>query len=311
MYQYLLLLVVAFSVTLAVTPLVSKLAFRVGAVDHPEKRKVHDKVMPRLGGLAVYAGFMAAVFFLPVTGEKVTGLLMGGTVVFLVGIVDDIRGISPKLKLAGQILAAFIVVSYGVRIDFMSNPFNEYFYFGSLSAPITVIWIVAITNAINLIDGLDGLAAGVTTIALLTFAVIALMIGQHIVSLLAFALAGSVLGFLRYNFFPAKIFLGDCGSMFLGYMVSVLAVFGLLKGVTMLTFIVPIVVLGVPIFDTCFAIVRRYCEHKPIFQADKKHLHHRLLSRGLSHPQAVLLIYCISIFFSMSALWMMRSTRLF
>ena len=311
MQQFLLLFMIAFSVCLFATPFVAKLAFRVGAIDKPEKRKVHDKIMPRLGGLAVYAGFMAAALFIPDPGLKVKALLLGGTVVFLLGIVDDIWCISPKIKLIVQILAAAIVVAAGVRIDFINNPFDGYFYFGSLSIPITIFWIVAVTNAVNLIDGLDGLASGVTFIALLTFSIIATMIGQPVVALLAFALAASILAFLRYNFFPAKIFLGDCGSMFLGYMVSVLAVLGLLKGVTMLTFIVPIIVLGVPLFDTCFAILRRYFAHKPIFQADKKHLHHRLLSRGLTHPQAVLVIYCISLFFSVSALWMARNIAMF
>jgi UDP-GlcNAc:undecaprenyl-phosphate GlcNAc-1-phosphate transferase len=310
-YDYYLLFAIAFAVSVIATPFVAKLAFRIGAIDNPGSRKVHDRTMPRLGGLSVYLGFMAAAWFLPIHGDKITGLLLGGTIVFLVGIADDIRGISPKVKLLGQTLAAIIVVYSGIRIEFINNPFNGYFYLGELSIPITIFWIVAVTNSINLIDGLDGLASGVTTIALLTFSVIAAMVGQQAVSLLAFALAAAVLGFLRYNFHPAKIFLGDCGSLFLGYMVSVLAVFGLLKGVTVLTFVVPVVVLGVPIFDTCFAILRRYCEHKPIFQADKKHIHHRLLSRGLSHRQAVLVIYCISIFFSVSALWMVRNISLF
>lgn len=311
MQQYLLLFVIAFTVSLIATPFVAKLAFLVGAIDKPGKRKIHDKIMPRLGGLAVYAGFLAAAVFLLGDGAKVHGLLLGGTVILLLGIADDITELSPKKKLAGQTLAAAIVVAGGIQIQFINNPFNGYFYLGILSIPITVLWIVAVTNAVNLIDGLDGLASGVSTIALLTFALIAFLIGQQTVSLLAFALAASVLGFLRYNFFPAKIFLGDTGSMFLGYMVSVLAVFGLLKGVTLVTFIVPIVVLGVPIFDTCFAIFRRYCEHKPIFQADKKHIHHRLLSRGLSHRQAVLVIYGISLFFSVSALWMLHTMRVY
>ncbi|MBS4022234.1 MAG: undecaprenyl/decaprenyl-phosphate alpha-N-acetylglucosaminyl 1-phosphate transferase [Dethiobacter sp.] len=311
MQQYLLLFGIAFLVSLLITPWVASLAFRIGALDKPNKRKIHDHMMPRLGGLAVYAGFLVSAALLLDKGPKVTGLLLGGTVILIIGIADDIRGLSPKLKLVGQALAACIVIYFGIRVEFINNPFDGYFQLGILSIPFTIMWIVSVTNAVNLIDGLDGLASGVSTIALLTFSIIAFQMRQPTVSLLSIALAGSILGFLRYNFHPAKIFLGDSGSMFLGYMVSVLAVFGLLKGVTLIAFIVPIIILGVPIFDTCYAIFRRYRNCKPIFQADKLHIHHRLLRRGLSHRQAVLVIYCISLFFSVSALLMMRNIRLF
>ena len=203
------------------------------------------------------------------------------------------------------------MVSSGIQVQFINNPFNGYFYLGVLGIPFTIFWIVAVTNAVNLIDGLDGLASGVSIIALITFAVISYQMDQLTVALLSISLAGALFGFLRYNFFPAKIFLGDSGSMFIGFMVAVLATFGLLKGVTLVAFIIPILVLGVPIFDTCFAIFRRYCEHQPIFQADKKHIHHRLLGCGLSHKQTVLVIYGISVFFSVSALLMMRSGTFF
>jgi UDP-GlcNAc:undecaprenyl-phosphate GlcNAc-1-phosphate transferase len=310
MQQYLLLFGVAFFVSLVTTPLVSRLAFKIGAIDRPNKRKVHDRLMPRLGGLAIFVGFVIASLFLVGGSSKITGLLLGSTIILILGIVDDTRGVSPKIKLLGQLLAAAVVVAFGIQIQFVNNPFNGYFYLGDLSIPFTLFWIVAVTNAVNLIDGLDGLASGVSTIALLTFALISFQMGQTTVSLLAFALAGAIIGFLRYNFYPAKIFLGDSGSMFLGFMVSVLSVFGLLKGVTVVTFVIPIIVLGVPIFDTCFAIFRRCREHKPIFQADKKHIHHRLLSYGLSHRQAVLVIYFISLFFSVSALLMLRGSDL-
>jgi UDP-GlcNAc:undecaprenyl-phosphate GlcNAc-1-phosphate transferase len=309
--QYLLLFGIAFTVSLFATPWVAKLAFRIGALDMPSKRKVHDRIMPRLGGLAVFAGFIAAASLFLGQEPKVAGLLLGGALILLLGVADDIYGVSPKVKLLGQAIAAVIVVASGIRVHFLNNPFDGYLYLGALSVPFTIFWIMSVTNAVNLIDGLDGLASGVSVIALLTFAIIAYQIDQTTVSLLAFALAGAILGFLRYNFHPAKIFLGDSGSMFLGFMVSVLAIFGMLKGVTLVAFIIPIIVLGVPIFDTCFAIFRRYCEHQPIFQADKKHIHHRLLSRGLSHRQAVLVIYGISLFFSVSALLMMRNYTLF
>ncbi|MBS4009051.1 MAG: undecaprenyl/decaprenyl-phosphate alpha-N-acetylglucosaminyl 1-phosphate transferase [Clostridium sp.] len=307
MQQYLYLFGIAFFVALFTTPLVSRLAFSIGALDKPGKRKIHDRVIPRLGGPAVFLGFLAAAVLLLGNDQRVGGLIAGGTLILLLGVADDIRGISPKVKLLGQTLAAVIVVISGIQIQLVSNPFNGYFYLGILGVPFTIFWIVSVTNAVNLIDGLDGLASGVSIIALLTFAFISHQMGQTTVSLLSIALAGAVFGFLRYNFFPAKIFLGDSGSMFLGFMISVLAVYGLLKGITVVAFIVPIVVLGVPIFDTCFAIFRRFCAHKPIFQADKKHIHHRLLNRGLSHRQTVLVIYGISVFFSMSALLIMRT----
>jgi len=310
-----LLFALAFAVTLVITPGVARLAFRIGAVDKPGQRKIHDRIMPRLGGLAVYAGFVAASSLLLAEEPKVAGLLAGGTTILLLGIADDVYGLSPKIKLLGQALAAGLVVWSGIRIEFINNPFDGYYYLRflgiSFAAPLTIFWIVSVTNAVNLIDGLDGLASGVSTIALLTFSFIAFQIGQPTVSLLAISLAGAVIGFLRHNFYPAKIFLGDSGSMFLGFMVAVLAVFGLLKGVTVVAFLIPIVVLGVPIFDTGYAIFRRYCNRQPIFQADKRHIHHRLLGRGFSHRQTVLVIYGLSLFFSMSALWILRNGNLF
>jgi UDP-GlcNAc:undecaprenyl-phosphate/decaprenyl-phosphate GlcNAc-1-phosphate transferase len=301
----------AFLVSLLITPLAARLAFLVGAVDKPNKRKVHDSIMPRLGGIAVFIGFSAAALLITKNDPRTIGVLIGGAFILFLGIADDIHDISPKKKLLGQIFAALIVVGSGIQINFINNPFNGYLQLGIFAVPITVFWIVSVTNAVNLIDGLDGLASGVAAIALLTFAVIAHQIGQTHVSLLSFALVGAILGFLRYNFFPAKIFLGDSGSMFLGFMVSALSVYGLLKGVTLFAFVIPIIVLGVPICDTCFAIFRRYCENQPIFQADKKHLHHRLLQRGLSHKQTVIVIYGISLFFSFSALLVMRSFKIF
>lgn len=301
---YFSLFAVAFVLALAVTPFIIRLAYRVGAVDVPNKRKVHDRIMPRLGGLAVYLGFLAAMAVLVnVTYDRqILGLLLGGTVVLLLGMVDDIKSLPPLWKLAGQVLAAAIPIAFGIRVNFINNPFDGYFHLGWMSIPVTILWIVGVTNAINLIDGLDGLASGVSFIALMIFAFMAMKVNENLlISLSSVALAGSVLGFLRYNFHPAKIFLGDTGSMFLGFTIAVMAVMGLLKSVTLYTFISPILILGVPIFDTFFAILRRYKNHQPIFAADKAHLHHRLLNLGLSHRQAVLAIYCLALFFGLSA----------
>ncbi|RQD76928.1 MAG: undecaprenyl/decaprenyl-phosphate alpha-N-acetylglucosaminyl 1-phosphate transferase [Candidatus Syntrophonatronum acetioxidans] len=294
-------------VTLLATPLVIKLAYRVGALDQPDNRKVHRKIMPRLGGGAIYIGFIISLIFFMDFNLQVLGIILGGTLILILGAVDDIWGIPPLLKLKGQVVAALVVAAFGVRVNFLSNPFDGFIELGLLTIPFTVLWIVAITNAVNLIDGLDGLASGISTIALATFAVISFFMGQPLVSLMALALVGSVLAFLKYNFFPARVFLGDSGSLFLGFNVASLAVFGLLKGVTMVAFVIPIIVLGVPLFDTLFAVVRRYLQREPIFQADKEHIHHRLLKKGFSHRQVVVLIYLISLCFSASALLMFKN----
>ncbi|NLM51737.1 MAG: undecaprenyl/decaprenyl-phosphate alpha-N-acetylglucosaminyl 1-phosphate transferase [Firmicutes bacterium] len=303
---YLFVFAVALLLALILTPFVIRLAYRIGAVDVPNRRKVHNRIMPRLGGVAVYLGFVAAMAVIVnlTYDRQILGMLLGGTVVLLLGVVDDIKGLPPLWKLAGQVLAAAIPVYFGIRVNFIHNPFDGYFHLGWMSIPVTMLWIVGITNAINLIDGLDGLASGVSFIALMIFSFMAMKVNQNLlISLLSVALAGAVLGFLRYNFHPAKIFLGDSGSMFLGFTIAVMAVMGLLKSVTLYTFITPILILGVPIFDTFFAILRRYKNNQPIFAADKAHLHHRLLNLGFSHRRAVLAIYCLALVFGLSAVF--------
>lgn len=299
--QYLIVsgMVAAFVVAYILTPQLIRLARRVGAMDSPDARKVHSELMPRIGGLAIYAGFIAGVLvFVPLSTE-IKALLGGASVVMLLGLVDDIWGISPKIKLLGQIAAAAIATAGGIQVEFISNPFNGMAFgkmlpLGYLAAPVTIFWIVGVTNALNLIDGLDGLAAGTSAIAAVTIAAVALMEGQLLVSMMAMVLAVSIMGFLKYNFHPARIFMGDSGSMFLGFILANLAVMGLTKGATVISLFIPIVVLGIPIFDTFFAIVRRYLQGKPIFQADKGHLHHRLLDMGLTHKQTVLAIYGVN-----------------
>lgn len=311
MREYLLIFLVGFIITMVSTPFIKKYAYKLGAVDVPGGRKVHKNPMPRLGGLAIYLGFAITTLLFVDLSSKVIGLLLGGTVIFLLGMVDDIRNISPKTKLAGQAAASLIVIFSGIQIEFITNPFDSLIFLGSLSIPFTLLWLVGITNAVNLIDGLDGLASGISAIALFTFSYISFINGQPTVSLLAFLLAVCIVGFLRYNFYPATIFLGDSGSMFLGFNIAALAIFGLLKGVTLITLVIPLIILGVPIFDTFFAIVRRKWRRQPIFEADKKHIHHRLMNRGLSHWQTVLVIYFLSLCFSASALWFSTNMRLF
>ena len=305
-----LALVVAFVASILLTPLVKRLAYRVGAVDKPNYRKVHDHIMPRLGGLAIFIAFLIGVVILRPMDESMIAILIGSFVIIVTGVLDDMYEISPKAKLLGQAIAAAIVIFFGdIQIEFINLPFGGELNFGYLSIPLTLIWIIGITNAINLIDGLDGLAAGVSTIALLTLAAMAFIMGNVFVLAIALLLAASSSGFLFYNFHPAKIFMGDTGSLFLGFMISVLALLGF-KNVTFVSLVIPIIMLGVPISDTFFAIVRRLLNKQPPFSPDKSHLHHRLMSIGFTHRQTVLIIYGIAamfglaaIIFSMAKLW--------
>lgn len=292
-------------ISLIVTPLVRKLAFLIGAVDKPNHRKVHKTIMPRMGGLAVYLSFMIVILATQTITKPILGLLLGSTVIIGVGIVDDIKELTAKVKLIFQILAAIVLVLFGIRINVLTNPFNpgEVIQLGILSIPFTIFWIIGVTNAVNLIDGLDGLASGLSMIGAITLGLVAWSHeGQWLILVCTIVLAGSILGFLKYNFHPASIFLGDTGALFLGYTLSALSVLGLTKGATAISIFVPIVVLGVPILDTLFAIVRRYMNKQPIFQADKEHLHHRLLAIGFSHKQTVLIIYAMNTVLGASAI---------
>jgi len=302
--------IVAFTIALAVayfaTPQVKNLAIKIGALDAPDDRKVHTRPIPRMGGLAIYAAFILAVLASMHISREVLGLLVGGTVILIVGIIDDLKPLPAKVKLLGQIVAASVLVMFDIRIDWLTNPFGDMLYVDylsiPLSIPLTIIWVVSLTNTVNLIDGLDGLAAGVSTIASVTILLVALQQNFWTVAILTAALAGSALGFLQHNFNPAKIFMGDTGSMFLGYMLAAISILGTVKSAATIALIVPIVALGLPILDTAFAIIRRYMSGKPIFKPDKGHLHHRLLEMGLTQKQAVLLMYVISGCLGLSAI---------
>lgn len=298
----------SFITVLVITPFVIKLAVKIGAVDRPNGRKVHTKVMPRLGGLAIFIGVAVGYFVGGVYKEQVTGMTVGAIIIVLVGMLDDLYELSPKVKLAGQLLAAFVVVASGLKVDLLTVPFIGTFDLGLWSYPITIFWIVAITNAINLIDGLDGLSAGISAIGIAAIAVMAGMAGKMLIFTLCLILLGSVIAFLFYNFHPAKIFMGDTGALFLGYAISVLSVLGLYKSVTLFSFVVPVIILGVPIFDTTFAIIRRIVNKRPISAPDKLHLHHRLLALGFSHRNTVLLIYAFGLMFAISAILFSAST---
>lgn len=306
-------LIIAF----VVTPYVKKLAVKIGAVDAPDQRKVHTRIMPRLGGLAIYIGFVVSFFlFVPYTSKpELLGILIGGTIVMITGMLDDKLQLSPKWKLLGQLVAtAVVVIPFGLKIGVVNLPYEGSLDFSTgwlfwLAVPITMIWIVGVTNAINLIDGLDGLSAGVSAIATGTMAVVALLKNDWVVATYCFVLLGAILGFLYFNFHPARIFMGDTGSLFLGFNLAALSIMGF-KEAVFVSLIIPIVVLGVPLWDTFFAIIRRIVNKKPISSPDKGHLHHCLLNMGLSHRASVITIYLISIFFGTMAIVLSKTTEL-
>lgn len=301
-------LLLAFVIVLVGTPFVKKIACKFKAFDEPDARKVHLKAMPRLGGLAICLGFWCSMLLTQEMTRGLYGLLVGGFLITFVGIIDDIKGVTPRMKLFVQVIAACVVISAGVKVEFVTHPFEGVVFLGYISYPLTLLWIIGVTNAINLIDGLDGLAAGVSAIAAITLGVVTFMETSQQVAMIAFILAASAMGFLKYNFYPAKIFMGDTGSLFLGFNLAAISILGFAKSATVVSIFLPIVILGIPILDTLFAIVRRFLGKKPIFGADKGHLHHRLLGLGLSHKDTVLAIYGISIFLGFSAVIMARLT---
>ncbi|MGM0884014.1 MAG: glycosyltransferase family 4 protein [Bacillota bacterium] len=304
--------IIALVLALAMTPLVKKFAFKVGAIDKPNHRKVHTRIMPRLGGLAIYIAFVGAYFllspFIPdgllraQDSNMINALLVGGTIIIILGAFDDRFELSAKVKLLGQIAAACVVVFvFDVKIDLLTigetmQPIADW-----ISIPITILWIVGVTNAINLIDGLDGLAAGVSGIAIATIVVMASLMGFQPVILLSTLLLGGIAGFLVFNFHPAKIFMGDSGSLFLGFSLATLSMLGF-KQVTIVSFVTPLLIIGVPLSDTFFAIVRRWVNKRPIFAPDKGHLHHRLRDLGFSHRRTVLIIWGVAAVFGALAI---------
>ena len=304
-----------------ITPFTIRLAFRVGAVDIPkDERKIHSKAMPRIGGLAFIFGFMVATFIMFVCCEidktinlvdvNLLGFYAGAFIIVITGFMDDVKGIKPVVKLAGQFLAASCVVLSGMRIGYIEIPFLEMYGLNEiLSIIITLGWIIGVTNAINLIDGLDGLATGVSAISVVSLLVIFILNGAaEIPLIIVAALLGSLIGFLPYNFNPAKTFMGDVGSNFLGYTLATVSMLGMAKTYTAMAIVLPVIVLALPIFDTLFAIIRRVLSGKSIMEADRGHLHHRLLDLGLSQRQAVLVLYGITALFGVFAIVLMRSS---
>jgi len=289
---------VAFAVVVLLTPAVGGMARRLGVVDAPGGRRVNQLPVPRLGGLALFLGLIVpALAFLHASHEN-RGLLLGAAVAVTVGIVDDFRGLPWYAKLAGQGAAAGVVAGFGIWVDRFTLPFvGIHSLPSSVGIPVTIVWIVAIMNMVNFLDGLDGLAAGVAAIAGLTFSVIALSLGKVDAAVLSAIVFGACLGFLRHNFYPARIFMGDSGALLLGYVLGAVSVQGLLKTAATVALFFPLLVLAVPIVDTTFVVVRRLKHGESVFEADQAHLHHRFLRRGFSQRRAAVTIWgwCISL----------------
>jgi UDP-GlcNAc:undecaprenyl-phosphate GlcNAc-1-phosphate transferase len=292
---------VALLVTLALTPVVRAAGIRLGLLKAPAERTMHTAPMPHLGGVAMAAAFVAAVVLFDGRLPHLDGYLLGAAVALGVGLVDDIRSIRPSVKLLGQVVAALVLALSGVRVAWITNPTGGPVAVGAFGIPLTVFWVVAVMNTVNLIDGLDGLAGGVTVIASLAMSAVALHQHAMAAAVAGFGLAGAALGFLRYNFYPASIFMGDTGSNFLGYTLAALAVLGTAKDATTITLAAPVLALALPIFDTGFAIFRRVRQGRPIGEPDRGHIHHRLVDLGLGHRRAVLILYLVAAVFALAS----------
>ena len=296
--------IIAFAVSYILTPYLAQVGKKQNMVDLPNHRKIHNGAIPNLGGIVIFFGFLLSLLFIVQIEGQIKILLAAGVIILLLGMVDDIVDLSPKLKFIIQMVPALMVIISNADLIniFINNQLKSFDLLGYLLYPILILWIVGVTNSINLIDGLDGLACGVSIITLITFFILGLKQNFESLNLVSIALTGSLLAFLRFNFYPAKIFLGDSGSTFSGFMLASLGALWVLKSQNAIFIFVPPIVLALPIFDTLFAIYRRYRSHKPIFQADKKHLHHRLLNRGISHKNVVLILWGVTALCSIIAL---------
>jgi len=313
----LLALLTALFISFLATPVVKTFAYRVGAIDVPrDSRRMHHEPIPRLGGLAIFIGFMVSILlFIKIRGNtQMQSILLGAVVIVVLGVVDDIMNLPAMFKFVVQIAAALIPALNGVVIQAFSNPNifsdNLYWVLGNLSIPITVLWIVAITNSVNLIDGLDGLANGVSAISAATMLVIAILVSESQVAIVMAALVGACIGFMPYNMNPAKMFMGDTGATFLGYILATMSIQGLFKFYAVISFAVPFLILGLPIFDTSFAFIRRIAHGQSPMHADRGHIHHRLIDMGLNQKQAVATLYVISAILGLSAVVLTTSSEL-
>ena len=298
-----IILITCFMFTAFFMPIVKKIAFHIGALDRPNERKVHKEPKPDIGGLGIYAGFLLGYILFGVQSVKMNSILIGSFIIVITGLIDDVKPIKARYKLIAQIIAASIIPLYGGIVLEQVGAFGINISFGFLAIPMTILFIVAIINCINLIDGLDGLAGGLSAIYFLTIGIISLIMFKYLTLevVLTFIMLGCTLGFLMHNFYPSTIFMGDTGSMFLGYIISVIALLGF-KNVTMTSFIVPIFLLAIPILDTLMAIVRRVVRKQPIYAPDKEHLHHQLMKMNFSQRKTVLIIYGVDLLFAFASI---------
>jgi UDP-GlcNAc:undecaprenyl-phosphate GlcNAc-1-phosphate transferase len=301
----------AFIIALFVVPLMRQLAYRLGAVDRGSLRRAHEGIIPRLGGVGIYLSFTLPLLFSLSRGvwddfhRDMVGILLASTLVFLIGVYDDIKGARIRHKLAMELLAAVMVYAWGIRIEAIANPFNGTIRFGWLSLPVTVLWIIVITNAINLIDGLDGLAAG--TGVLIAGTLFFLSGGKEMhFKIVLVILIGSLLGFLRHNFPPATIFMGDSGSLFLGFFLGSFTIISSTKATAMATMLLPIIAFAHPLTDMAYTVLRRFYRGMPLSEADREHIHHKLLDRGMSKRGVVLTLYTINLTIMLMVLFFIR-----
>ncbi|WP_152657637.1 MraY family glycosyltransferase [Oceanobacillus sp. CFH 90083] len=301
--ELLIAFLIALLTAIITIPIIIWASKKLNLVDQPDQRKQHQRAVPSIGGLSIFLGIAAGFLYLQPEDPQMTAIIIGGIIMLLTGLLDDIFDLRPGTKLLGQIVAASIVAYSGLVIEKLTLPFMGTVFLGEyVGIALTIFWIVAAANAINLIDGLDGLAAGVSTIAFISILIMAIMDYRVVVIGLSVLLIGSTLGFLVFNFHPAKIFMGDTGALFLGYSIAVISMLGLFKNVAFFSFVIPIIVIALPVFDTLLAIIRRIHNRQGISVADRNHIHYRLLKNGYSHRQSVWIIYAFSMFFGAMAI---------
>lgn len=297
-----LMIVIPFVFVALIIPFVRKIAIQVGAVDIPRGRHIHKEVTPKFGGIAIFFGFLLGYMLFGEASSQMNSILIGSFVILITGIIDDIVELKPSIKFTGQTIAALIIAVYGNILLKDVSAFGIYIEFGIFTYPLTIFFILGCINCMNLIDGLDGLSGGISSIYFLTIGIIATMQNKHGLDfVLTFVMLGSTLGFLLHNFHPAKIFAGDSGSNFLGFIIAVIALLGF-KNVTMTSLIIPLLLIAIPILDTLFAIIRRALKKESIATGDKFHIHHQLLNKNLSVKQTVLIIYAVDILFAIASI---------
>ena len=300
--KILLIVITTFCFVAIIMPFIKKLAMQIGAVDIPRTRHIHTKPMPKMGGIGIFLGFLLGYMLFSETSVQMNSILIGGFLIILIGLIDDMTELKPSVKFIGQLASACVIVFYGQFLLDNVSAFGIDLHFGILAYPITIFFILGCINCINLIDGLDGLSGGISSIYFLTIGIIATIQGHFGLDfVLSFVMLGSTLGFLVHNFHPASIFAGDSGSMFMGFIISVIALLGF-KNVTMTSLIIPLLILAIPILDTLFAIIRRLLKGESPSKADKFHIHHQLLNRNFSQTATVLIIYFIDLLFAFASI---------